>query len=57
MKVLFLGPNDSPLLGYLRSVETLVVATMSRVDVSYIDVHKFDFLVSYNYRRILRGDV
>lgn len=57
MKILFLGPNDSPLLDYLRSIETLVVATMSRVDVSYIDAHKFEFLVSYNYRRILRGDV
>lgn len=57
MKILFLGPNDSPLLEYLRSIETLVVATMSRVDTAYIDDHNFDFLVSYNYRRILKGDV
>ena len=57
MKLLFLGPTNSPLLEYLRSVETLVVATMSRIDVSYIDSHKFDFLVSYGYRHILRGDI
>ena len=57
MKLLFLGPNDSPLLEYLRSVETLVVSTMSRLDVAYLDAHKFDFLVSYNYRRILTGDI
>ena len=30
---------------------------MSRLDVSYLDAHKFDFLVSYNYRRILTGDI
>ena len=57
MKLLFLGPNDSPLLEYLRSVETLVVSTMSRLDVSYIAEHKFDFLVSYNYRRILTSNI
>ena len=57
MRILFLGLNDSLLLEYLQSVETLVVATMGRLDVSYIDAHKFDFLVSYNYRRILTSDI
>ena len=34
-----------------------MVATMGKIDISYIDSHNFDFLVSYNYRRIISGEV
>lgn len=57
MKILFLGPLDSPLLGYLRSREDEVFATAEAFDAGFLDARMPDFLVSYGYPRILKQPI
>lgn len=57
MKVLFLGPGESPLVGWLRTVGEEVVAVSRRIDVAFLDAHAPDFIVSYGYRHILKRDM
>ena len=57
MKVLFLGPSQSPLVGYLEVMWNDVVATMDPIDVAYLEAHSPNFIVSYGYRHILKRDV
>jgi hypothetical protein len=49
VRVLFLGPQDSPILSYLRSEAAEVVNT----DDAGIDLGWPDFIVSHGYRHIL----
>jgi methionyl-tRNA formyltransferase len=53
MKVLFLGPTDSPLIDFLRSTGDEVVARFERVTQAWLDEHPCEFLVSYGYQHIL----
>lgn len=53
MKVLFLGPSESPLLEFLRSTEDLVVCTADPVNLEFLRTCSPDFIVSYGYRHIL----
>lgn len=57
MRVLFLGPADSPVYSYLRAVEGDVVATSTKIDTSFAEISSIDFLVSYGYRHILKKDI
>ncbi len=57
MKVLFLGPADSPLLEYLESVEDEVVSASEPIDMAFIEKHRPDFIVSYGYRHIIKKDI
>lgn len=57
MRVLFLGPPDSPLIAGLRSAGDEVFATGEPLDVEHLDDLNPDFLVSYGYRHILRKPV
>lgn len=57
MKVLFLGPNESPLVYWLKSVGEEVITTTDRIDRSFLDTHSPDFIVSYGYPHILSGDI
>ncbi len=57
MKVLFLGPTDSPLIEYLRSTGDEVVARFERLDLIWLNDHPCDFLVSYGYQHILPKEV
>jgi methionyl-tRNA formyltransferase len=54
MRVLFLGPADSPLIDYLASAGEDVHSTAEQLDIATPDA---EFLVSYGYRHILRKDV
>lgn len=56
-KILFLGPESSPLLVWLRDQGEDVVQTMDEITLDFIDDHAFSFLVSYGYRHILRRPV
>ncbi|MEK7208963.1 MAG: formyltransferase family protein [Patescibacteria group bacterium] len=57
MKILFLGDNNSPLIGYLRNLgdevrvetEPLVVKTLREYDP--------DWIISYGYRHILKKEI
>ncbi len=57
MKVLFLGPDDSLVLDFLKSTESQVEQTADPLDEAFLDRHAADFLVSHGYRHILRPDV
>ena len=49
MRVLFVGPADSPVLAYLREVETAVSATARRLYAADPRVRRAEFLVSHRY--------
>jgi methionyl-tRNA formyltransferase len=57
MKVLFLGPPESPVFDFLKSVEQAVTQTEEPLDCALIDSLSVDFLVSHGYRHILRPNV
>lgn len=57
MTVLFLGPADSRLLGWLREVEARVLGTAEPIDGAMIERNGVEWLVSYGYRHILGRDV
>ncbi|MBY0369425.1 formyl transferase [bacterium] len=56
-KVLLLGPADNTLAPFLRERGELVVCTDLPLDPSWLQAEKFDFLVSYGYRHILKKEV
>ena len=56
-KILFLGPDDSPLIEWMRSQGDDVVPTSDKISVPIIHSGNFDFAVSYGYPYIVRNDV
>ena len=56
-KILFLGPEDSPLLVWLKENGEAVTATTNKISPDYIKTNRFDFLVSYGYRHILKKPI
>ena len=57
MRVLFLGPSDSPLIPFLRDAGDETTATADPVDPAVLSRAGHEFLVSYGYRHILRPPV
>ena len=55
MKVLFLGPNNSPLIAFLRADGTEV--SQLELPISIIDTRHYDFLISYGYRFIIESEI
>lgn len=55
--ILFLGPEDSPLLEWLRHTEVGVRSCQDRIDAAFIKSERIDLAVSYGYRHIIRQDV
>ena len=53
-KILFLGPEDSPLLAWLRGQGERVVQRAEKLTPSFLDEGAFTFLVSYGFRYIIR---
>lgn len=56
-KVLFLGPEDSPLIPWLREQGEEVIQTAATLSAQAVAGQRFSFLVSYGYRHILRKDI
>ncbi len=56
-KILFLGPDDSPVLHWLKEREARVTATCDKISPAWVEENEFDFLVSYGYRHILKEDI
>lgn len=56
MKILFLGSENSHLLGWLYRDNSLI-QTSQEINPEFVDQHNVDFIISYNYRHILRKDV
>jgi methionyl-tRNA formyltransferase len=57
IRVLFLGPVDSPTLVYLHSTEQSVVATADPISISYVQRVAPDFVVSHGYRHIVPKEI
>lgn len=57
MKVLFLGPLDSPTAAFLESAGEQVIARSDRLTTDEIADGEFDFLVSHGYRHIIRQPI
>lgn len=55
--VLFLGPKDSPLLGWLQSQDEEVLQTSDPITLAYCADHDIGFIISYRYRHILPKDI
>jgi methionyl-tRNA formyltransferase len=56
-KVLFLGPENSPLLTWLREQHEDVLQTAEKITPEDIRAWNVGFLVSYGYRHIIRQPV
>ena len=57
MKLLFLGPPESPVLDFLKSAEADVVQTTEPIDEGFLDQNQVEFLVSHGYRHIIARSV
>ena len=56
-KVLFLGPQRSPLLTWLNQQNEDVFQTTDKLSLAWLKQQEFELLVSYGYRHILTADV
>lgn len=56
-KILFLGPEDSPLLAWLQSTGEDVVQTAEKICPQFVDETAATFLISYGYRYILSEEI
>ena len=56
-KILFLGPEESPLISWLREQGERVVQTADRLSARDVSEQGYYFLISYGYRYILRKDI
>lgn len=54
--ILFLGPEDSPLLKWLRGTEEFVINTSGEITPGFIQENKVNFVISYGYRHVLKKD-
>lgn len=57
MKILFLGPSDSPLIQYLKRIGEEVINTSEKIDLEFILKEKPEFLISYGYRHIIKKQI
>lgn len=57
IKILFLGPSDSPVFIRLKEQGENIVSTKEKITVDYILENRFNFLISYGYRYILKKDI
>lgn len=56
-RILFLGPEDSPLKAWLEQCGEDVIQTSDKIDAEFVGKYKIRFLISYGYRHILKKDV
>ena len=57
MKILILGPGDSPLIQIIREGGCDVMDLERKFDKSLVVSEKIDFIVSFRYRHIIRKDI
>lgn len=56
-KILFLGPEDSPLLKWLEEIGENVLQFSDKISTEDLDQINATFLISYGYRHILKKDI
>jgi len=57
MKILFLGASDSPVFLWLKQQGEDVHSTLDKITVDYVLENKFNFLISYGYRYVLKKEI
>jgi len=57
MKILFLGAPDSPVFLWLKQQGEDVHSTLDKITVDYVLENKFNFLISYGYRYVLKKEI
>lgn len=57
MKILFLGPPDSPLVDYLRSLDDEIICTTEPIDLTFTETRLIDFIISYRYRFKIKKEI
>jgi methionyl-tRNA formyltransferase len=57
IKILFLGPADSPVFTWLKEQGEDIVATTEKITAAYVQENHVTFLISYGYRHILKSDI
>ena len=57
MKVLFLGPADSRLIDYLRTLEDEVIYYRNPIELKFLNIHSPDFIISYGYHYIIKKNI
>jgi len=56
-KILFLGPEDSPLITWLTEQGEQVIQTADKLTLEFLGKERFLFVVSYGYRYIITKDI
>lgn len=56
-RVLFLGRADCPLVGFMRDCGDRVLCTAQKIDTAFVADNGVEFIVSFGYRHLIRGDV
>jgi methionyl-tRNA formyltransferase len=57
MKILFLGAPDSHVFLWLKQQGEDVHSTLDKITVDYVLENKFNFLISYGYRYVLKKEI
>lgn len=56
-RILFLGPEESPLYLWLQARNESVIRSMDRISVEFLEQKRIYMIVSYGYRFIIRQDI
>ena len=57
IKILFLGSNDNPVCNWLTNKGEKVLCTENTISEDFVLDHKFNFLISYGYRHVLKKNI
>lgn len=60
MKILFLGPDrysQKSIINYLVDKGEIVIRYETKLDYTKLNIHDYDFLISYGYRFIIREEI
>lgn len=54
MNILFLGPSCSTIEDHLLAHGHAIVRTEDKISVGFLEAHRFDFCISYRYKKIIK---
>lgn len=57
LKILFLGPSDSPIAQWLHAEKENIFSTEQKISKNFVINNNFNFLISYGYRFILKKEI
>jgi methionyl-tRNA formyltransferase len=57
MKILVLGPSQSPISSFLQKNGYSIIEYTAPLDINFLEENKFGLAVSYRYRHIIRKEI